>query len=231
VQGIRRVALPIRTRRSSVAVEVPVHVQLWFDPVCPFCWMTSRWLVRVAAQRELTIEWLPISLLLKNASQPGDRFHDEVVVSHGLLRVVEAVREAGHGDRIGDLYTAFGREIHVTGDEVDVSSVLAGLGLDTAFARAVDDERYDAAIRRAMDDGLALVGDQVGTPIIAVERPGGSGERVGLFGPVITRLPDPEASLRLWDGFLAMVATDGFFELKRTRDAAPERLTEDDLHG
>jgi 2-hydroxychromene-2-carboxylate isomerase len=208
-----------------------VHVQLWFDPACPFCWVTSRWLVRVAAQRELTIDWQPISLMLKNASQPGDRFHDKVVMTHGLLRVVEAAREAGEADRIGDLYTAFGRAVHVTGEDVDVPSVLAALGLDAALARAVDDDRHDAAIRRAMDDGLALVGDQVGTPIIAVERPGAPGERVGLFGPVITRLPDREASLRLWDGFLAMVATDGFFELKRTRDAAPERLTEDDLHG
>lgn len=208
-----------------------MHVQLWFDPVCPFCWLTSRWLVRVASQRELSIDWQPISLLLKNAPQPGDRFSDELVTSHGLLRVVEAVRAAGHADRIGDLYTAYGRAIHVRGDDVDVPAVLAGLELDVSLAGAVDDERHDAAIRRAMDDGLALVGDQVGTPIIAVARPGGNGERVGLFGPVITRLPDREASLRLWDGFLAMVATDGFFELKRTRDAATERLSEDDLHG
>jgi len=208
-----------------------VHVQLWFDPACPFCWMTSRWLVRVAAQRDLSIDWQPISLLLKNASQPGDRFFDEATTSHGLLRVVEAVRAAGHEDRIGDLYTAYGRAIHVLGEEVDVPAVLAQLGLDVSLAGAVDDERHDAAIRRAMDDGLGLVGDQVGTPIIALVPPGGTGARVGLFGPVITRLPDREASLRLWDGFLAMVATDGFFELKRTRDAAPERLTEDDLHG
>jgi hypothetical protein len=207
-----------------------MHVQLWFDPACPFCWMTSRWLVRVAAHRDLDIEWLPISLLVKNGTREGAPFFAEVTASHGMLRVVEAVREAGHADRIGDLYTELGRQLHVLGEPVDLPSTLEGLGLDRSLARAADDERYDAAIRRAMDDGLGLVGDAVGTPIVAVERPDGSG-RLGLFGPVITELPDVPASLRLWDGFLAMVATDGFFELKRTRTVAPERLTEADLQG
>ena len=112
-------------------------------------------------------------------------------------------------------------------DRPDLVAILAGLGLDVAHAAAADDERFDAAIRTAMDDGLALVGDDVGTPIIAVGRPDGS--RMGLFGPVITELPDLEASLRLWDGFVAMAATDGFFELKRTRSASPDRLAESDL--
>jgi len=207
-----------------------MHVQFWFDPACPFCWMTSRWLVRVAGQRQLDIEWLPISLLMKNGTREGEPFYDEVTASHGMLRVVEAVRAAGQADRIGDLYTELGRRLHVLGEPVDLAEVLAGLDLDRSLARAASDERHDAAIRSAMDDGLSLVGDAVGTPIVAVERPDGAG-RIGLFGPVITELPDAAASLRLWDGFLAMVATDGFFELKRTRTAAPARLTEADLHG
>jgi len=208
-----------------------VHVQFWFDPVCPFCWITSRWLVRVATLRGLRIEWLPISLMLKNASTPGDRFHDALVASHGLLRVVESVRAAGHAGRIGELYTEFGRVLHVRGESrVDVPEVLARLGLDASHAEAARDERFDAAIRAAMDDGLALVGTDVGTPIVAVDRAdagGRPGERVGLFGPVITVLPDDDAALRLWDGFLAMAATNGFFELKRTRTGGPERVPED----
>jgi len=211
-----------------------MHVQFWFDPGCPFCWMTSRWLVRVAAHRELDIEWLPISLLLKNGTREGEPFFAEVSASLGMLRVVEAIREAGHADRIGDLYTELGRQLHVTGDAVDLRSTLEGLGLDAGLARAADDERFDAPIRMAMDDGLALVGDAVGTSIIAVERAverADGGGRIGLFGPVITELPDVAASLRLWDGFLAMVATDGFFELKRTRTVAPARLTDADLRG
>ncbi len=207
-----------------------MHVQFWFDPACPFCWMTSRWLVRVAPHRDLQIEWLPISLLEKNGTREGDPFFAEVTASRGMLRVVEAVRAAGHADRIGELYTELGRALHVDDVPVDLKGILCGLGLDKRFAQAADDDRHDAAIRDAMDDGLSLVGDAVGTPIIAVERPDGTG-RIGLFGPVITELPDVEASLRLWDGFLAMVATDGFFELKRTRSSAPARLTHADLNG
>jgi hypothetical protein len=207
-----------------------MHVQFWFDPACPFCWMTSRWLVRVAAHRDLDIEWLPISLLIKNDTREGEPFFAEVSASRDMLRVVEAVRAAGHGDRIGELYTELGRLIHVLAAPVDLPTVLEGLGLDRGLARAASDEHHDVAIRAAMDDGLALVGDAVGTPIIAVERADGAG-RVGLFGPVITELPDVDAALRLWDGFLAMVATDGFFELKRTRSEAPSRLTEADLRG
>jgi protein-disulfide isomerase-like protein with CxxC motif len=207
-----------------------MKVQFWFDPACPFCWLTSRWLVRVAAHRDLAIEWSPISLLLKNGTTEGEPFFAEVSASHGMLRVVEAVRSAGHADRIGDLYTALGRAIHVDGEEVDLRATLEGLDLDARLADAADDDRYDVAIRAAMDEGLALVGDAVGTPIIAVERPDGAG-RVGLFGPVITVLPDVDGSLRLWDGFLAMVATDGFYELKRTRAEAPERLSPTDLYG
>lgn len=207
-----------------------MHVRFWFDPACPFCWITSRWLVRVATQREVTIEWSPISLLLKNGTREGEPFFAEVTASHGMLRTVEALRAAGQGHRIGELYTELGRVLHVEGTTVDLRAVLTGLGLDPAFAAAADDAEHDAAVRTSMDEGLALVGDAVGTPIIAVDRPDGTG-RIGLFGPVITELPDVEASLRLWDGFLAMVATDGFFELKRTRSSAPARLTHADLNG
>ena len=207
-----------------------MHVQFWFDPACPFCWITSRWLVRVATQREVAIEWSPISLLLKNGTREGEPFFAEVTASHGMLRTVEALRAAGQGHRIGELYTELGRALHVEGTTVDLRAVLTGLGLDPASAAAADDAEYDAAVRTSMDEGLALVGDAVGTLIIAVDRPDGTG-RIGLFGPVITELPDVEASLRLWDGFLAMVATDGFFELKRTRSSAPARLTHADLNG
>ncbi len=207
-----------------------MQVQFWFDPACPFCWVTSRWLVRVAPHRDLAVEWLPISLLMKNGTREGEPFFAEVTASHGMLRVVEAVRAAGHADRIGDLYTALGRALHVDEVPVDLPATLRTVGLDPDLAAAADDARFDVDIRAAMDDGLALVGDAVGTPIVAVERPDGSG-RIGLFGPVITVLPDVDASLRLWDGFLAMVATDGFFELKRTRTEAPARLRPDDLDG
>jgi len=206
-----------------------VRVQFWFDPACPFCWVTSRWLCRVAPHRDLTVDWRPISLLLKNGLEPGHPLVVEFTRSLELLRVVEAVRAAGHDDRIGDLYTEFGRHLHVRQEPVDVAAVLARVGLDPAHAAATEDPAFDVAIRTAMQDGLALVGDDVGTPIIAIDRPGAPGERIGLFGPVITGLPDLDASLRLWDGFVAVTSVDGFFELKRTRTSAPAVLREDQL--
>ena len=129
---------------------------------------------------------------------------------------------AAGGGRQGILCANTGAEVTV----VDISQAM----LDIDDRVAADRGLPVRTVRTSMDEGLALVGDAVGTLIIAVDRPDGTG-RIGLFGPVITELPDVEASLRLWDGFLAMVATDGFFELKRTRSSAPARLTHADLNG
>jgi 2-hydroxychromene-2-carboxylate isomerase len=207
-----------------------VRVRFWVDPACPFCWLTSRWLVRVAPHRDLAVEWLPISLRWKNDPAPDHPFHAALVASHGLLRVMEAVRATAGADRVGPLYTEYGRRLHVHGEAgVEPADALVAAGLDPALAAAAEDEAWDAPIRAAMDAGLALVGDDVGTPIIAVAHPDRPDDEVGLFGPVITELPDLTGSLRLWDGFLAMVATGGFYELKRTRTRAPRRLSESDL--
>ena len=201
-------------------------VEFWFDPACPFCWMTSRWLVDVSKDRNLEIDWQPISLLFKNDPPQDSPFYPRVSFSRDLLRVAESVRAAGNADRIGALYTEFGRRIHHEDtpifDRDEVLAILTGLQLDAAHADALDDETFDGAIKLGMADGLSLVGDDVGTPIIAVT---GRQGRVGLFGPVITVLPNEEDRLRLWDGFLAMVDTPGFFELKRTRTDSPDMST------
>jgi len=214
-------------------------VRLWIDPVCPFCWMTSRWLLRVAPARDLTVDWQPISLLRKNRPEPDHRFFASMTHSHGLLRVMEAVRADGQADRLGALYTEFGRWLHVRREpRVDLPSALVAAGLSATFASALDQESLDEAIAPRMAAGLALVGDDVGTPIIAVPAspdaagapdPTVAGDWVGLFGPVITTLPGEHDALRLWDGFLAMAHTPGFFELKRTRTVEPDRLDESDL--
>ena len=197
-----------------------MNVTFWYDPTCPFCWMTSRWIVAVAPERDLDVDWQPISLLLKNSTPPDSRAFAGADRGRALLRVAQSVRDAGGGDRIGDLYTAFGRRIHNEGSrDFDVDEVLAELGLDASHAGAVDDESFDAAILAAMDEAFSLTGTDVGTPIVALGRGDG---RVGMFGPVITRYPSPEAGLRLWDGFVAMAETDGFYELKRTLDESPD---------
>jgi hypothetical protein len=142
-----------------------------------------------------------------------------------MLRVLEAVRataatpEAGNDD-VFKLYWEFGSRIHHDKDvDFEVADALTTVGLDPAHAAAADDEKWDAAIRAGMDDGLGLVGTDVGTPIIATEN--SRGERVGYFGPVITKIPPSEESLKMWDALMAMMDVDGFFELKKTRTDSP----------
>jgi hypothetical protein len=200
-----------------------VNVQFWFDPICPWCWVTSRWLTDVAEQRGFDVDWQPISLLFKNDPPTDSPYYEPVAWTRNLLRVVESARDGGHADRIGDLYTAMGTRIHDgTGsrDQFDVAPLLEEVGIPVEHAAAFDDESFDEVIRTRMKVGLDLTGDDVGTPIIAVDGP--DGERVGLFGPVISTKPTGQAALDLWDGFLAMVAVPGFWELKRTRTVGPD---------
>ncbi|MEM9747633.1 MAG: hypothetical protein AAF945_13135 [Actinomycetota bacterium] len=143
-----------------------------------------------------------------------------------MLRVIEAVRaaadtpEAGNHD-VFKLYWELGSRIHHDGDrDFDVADALSAVGLDTAHAAAADDESWDAVIREGMDAGLALTGQDVGTPIIATEN--SSGQQVGYFGPVITKIPPTEQSVAMWDALMAMMDVDGFFELKKTRTEAPD---------
>jgi 2-hydroxychromene-2-carboxylate isomerase len=200
-----------------------MKVEFWFDPACPFCWMTSRWITALAPERDLQIEWRPISLLFKNNTPPDSPWYEGAKRTRDLLRVVESVRAAGHGDRVAELYTRFGTKIHHEGQlHFEVAPVLADLGLDASHADALDDEQFDAAIRSSMEDALALVGNDVGTPIIAIH---GEAGRAGLFGPVITEMPKGAAAVRLWDGVVAMAETNGFFELKRTRTGTPDMST------
>ena len=184
--------------------------------------MTARWVVdEVAPARDLKVTWQPISLFFKNEPDEGSDYFAPVWFSHRLLRVLESVR-AGDGD--GDverLYLEYGRRIHHERDrDFDVADALRAVGLDVEHAKAFDDDVWDAQIRTRMDLGLALCGDDVGTPIIALDDK--HGNRAGYFGPVITRVPDTETSLELWDALRTMISVPGFWEVKRTRTERPE---------
>ena len=197
-----------------------MKIDFWFDPACPWCWMTSRWVQTVAPARDLEVTWRPISLLFKNQPEPSDEYYEPVARTHNLLRVIEAVREAGHEDRIGELYTRFGTHIHHEGNaNFDVAVELEALSLDPRLAAALDDDRFDRVIQVAMDEGLALTGQDVGTPLIAFD--GTDGERVGLFGPVISQVPAGDAALAAWDAFVTLAQTPGFWETKRDRTEDP----------
>jgi len=193
-----------------------VEVNYWLDPVCPWCWMTSRWIIEVAPQRDLDIVWRSISLKLKNEDSPDHPYAGIYSSSHRLLRVIEAVRAEQGAAPIGGLYAEYGRRIHQEQDlDFDPADALEAVGLDRRLGAAGDDASWDAAVRRETEAGLALTGDDVGTPLIGFDD--SEGNPVGFFGPVISRPVEGEAGLRLWDGVHAAATTPGFWELKRTR--------------
>jgi predicted DsbA family dithiol-disulfide isomerase len=193
-----------------------VRVNYWLDPVCPWCWMTSRWIVDVAPHRDLDIQWRSISLKMKNSDNPDHPYTGIYTRSHRLLRVLEAVR-ADEGNRvIGDLYTEYGRRIHLGQDlDFEPAEALNFIGLDRRYGQAADDRAWDEVIAAGMSEAFAMTGDDVGTPIIGFDDI--DGHPVAIFGPVISRELDIDTALRLWDGVHAAGSTPGFWELKRTR--------------
>ncbi len=183
--------------------------------------MTARWVVDVVKpERDLSITWQPISLLFKNQPSEDSEYYKPVQYTHNLLRVFEAINAAEGNEAAGNFYWECGKYIHH--DEnlyTDVSEILASGGFDESYASAFDEESWDAVIREKMDIGLGLVGQDVGTPIIAFEKD--DGEHVGIFGPVISHAPQGEEGLALWDAMVTMSTMDGFWELKRTRTVGP----------
>jgi hypothetical protein len=184
--------------------------------------VTARWVVdEVAPARDLNLIWQPISLLIKNAPDPDGDYWRGLYRGHQSLRIMEAIR-AEHGDGpVFDWYWQCATRIHHDRDrDYGFADALERIDLDPALATAADDESWDGEIRRRMDEGLALVGSDVGTPIIAFVCPDGT--KRGIFGPVITKVPDTDQSLAFWDAMGVFVTTDGFWELKRTRTERPE---------
>ena len=184
--------------------------------------MTARWVVdEVQPTKDLNITWQPISLLFKNDPDPDSDYYKVSYFTLRLMRVLESVRAAEGDDAVGPLYWEYGRRIHHDGDkDFAASDALAAVGYDTSHAAAFNDDSWDREIRNRMDDGLALCGDKVGTPMIALKDR--NGVKQGYFGPVITRVPPREDSLAMWDALVAMMNVAGFWELKRTRTERPE---------
>ncbi|MFN0026417.1 MAG: disulfide bond formation protein DsbA [Acidimicrobiales bacterium] len=184
--------------------------------------MTARWVVEeVVPARGVKVIWRPISLLLKNKPSTDSPFYGKLVKSHNMLRVMESVR-ASEGDApIERLYWEMASRIHHDKEfDFPMEDVLVAAGVSTSHAAAFDDESWDAVVQKGHDAGLELVGQDVGTPIIAFDN--AEGQRVGIFGPVITRVPNRQLSLQLWDGMMACMGVPGFWELKRTRTEAPD---------
>ena len=184
--------------------------------------MTARWVVdEVQPAKDLDITWQPISLFFKNNPSPDSEYYTGSYFSMRLLRVLESVRASEGDDAVRPLYWEYGRRIHHDGDtDFAAADALAAVGHDISHAAAFHDESWDAEIRTRMDAGLALCGDDVGTPMIALKDR--NGVKQGYFGPVITRVPPSEDSLAMWDALVAMMSVSGFWELKRTRTERPD---------
>ena len=209
-------------------------LHFWFDPVCPFAWMTSRWVRLVAAQRTYDVEWRPISLRLLNRHVDYDsHFPPEYEAGHTaglrLLRVVARTR-AEHGPAaVGPLYEAMGQRVFMgpeptssVPDRLDrgelLPDALAEAGLPADLAAALEDPSWDAELQAETDAALALTGKDVGTPVLHFSPP----EGVAFFGPVISRLPDEDDAVRLWDHVIGLASFPGFAELKRSLRERPQ---------
>lgn len=195
-----------------------MKIDFWIDPICPWCWLTSRWLVRdVLQNRDVEVNWRPISLMFKNNPSEDSEYYGPVKMSLGLLRIMTTLENQADVDKF---YTAAGELIHNNhrGADVTAEEILTNAGLDVSLAEHANDESLDATIRSEMDAGLALVGQDVGTPIIGFEH---NGKQIGIFGPVISKVPPQEESLEMWDAMVSISKMESFWELKRTRTEDP----------
>jgi 2-hydroxychromene-2-carboxylate isomerase len=194
-------------------------VDFWFDPLCPWAWITSRWMLEVEQVRPVKTNWHVMSLAVlneKNEDMP-ENYKEMMKKAWGPVRVCIAAEQKYGSEVLGPLYTAIGTRFHNDKAERDrglIEDALTEAGLPTDLADAMDSTEYDEAVRASHAVGIDKVGYDVGTPVISV------GD-LSIFGPVLSPIPRGEAAARLWDGMLLIAGTDGFFELKRSRTRDP----------
>jgi hypothetical protein len=194
----------------------------WFDPLCPWAWITSRWMLEVEKVRPVTTDWRIMSLAYLNLVQHegkdlSDEYLQRMQRAWGPVRVcAAAAADAGPGV-LGPLYTAIGTRLHNQGRREDpqvIPEALQEAGLPVWLADAAESDEFDDAVKKSHHQAFDEVGLDVGTPVLKIRGK-------ALFGPVITPAPKGEAAGELWDGLVLVSKADGFFELKRSRDRAP----------
>lgn len=199
--------------------QAPAQVDFWFDPLCPWAWITSRWMVEVQQVRPVSVRWRVMSLAVLNEGRDElpEGYKDFLSRAWGPVRLCVAAEQARGPEVLGPLYTAIGTRFHNEKAERNretIEAALAEVGLDGELADAMESTDYDEALRASHAEGIERVGYEVGTPIIAVNG-------AAIFGPVVSPIPRGQDAARLWDGVLAVMSTDGFFELKRSRTREP----------
>ena len=216
-----RVSTDIETAVEPVKPVTPQArstAEFWFDPLCPWAWMASRWMEEVERVRPVDVTWSVMSLSVLNEGRDlADEYRDLMDRGWGPVRVIIAAAQE-YGDKVvKPLYDAMGTRIHPQGEkdfDADVAAALDEVGLDGALARFAGSDAVDDLLRASHERGISLVGDEVGTPVVAVNG-------VAFFGPVVSPAPKGEDAGRLWDGCVLVAGTPGFFELKRSRDVGP----------